>query len=105
MKVSPFAYKGALGIQSLCLSMDKKTLFSGCRGVVLARHCMKTREIIGKPQQLDLGGIRALDQNSNLLLVGGYNTFGLYKIPKDRGTLFNISLTIYSLEINPIDYT
>ena len=54
----------------------------------MARHCMETGEIVGKLQKLDVKSIYAMEQNSNLLLVGGRNTFGLFKIPEDRGTLF-----------------
>ena len=63
-------------------------VFSGCEGGVLARHWMKTGEIIGEPQTLNVGKIWTTDQNCDLLLVGGDNKFGLFRIPEDRGIVF-----------------
>ena len=87
-EVSTFAYKHEEYIFSLCLSKDKKTLFSGCDGGILALHCVESGKTIGEPQQLDMGSIFGMEQNSNLLLVGGFNKFGLFKIPEDRGIHF-----------------
>ena len=83
-KVSVIADQCENTITSLCLSVNQRTLFIGSKEGVLTQFNLERKQKIGVSEQLNIGKIYGLDQNSNLLLVGGVNNFALFKIPKNR---------------------
>ena len=80
--VYKFKFEHSQPIYNLVLTKDEKILFSGCDGGVLVQHSTKTFKPIGDPLQLNIGMLKSMDLNSNILLVGGHEQFRIIQLKK-----------------------
>ena len=81
-----FVYKHSEEVYSLFLTKDENVLFSGCNGSLLIQHSTQTYKPIGDPLNLNIRQIISMDQNSNLLIVGGFEKWKVIKLEKRIGS-------------------
>lgn len=101
--VSRFPEKHSNWIDSLLLSEDQKTLFSGCNSSVLKQHSVETLQPVGTNYTFGIGQLHGIDLKKNLLAVGGRNKFSLLLLTKKvkQGKYFKWSFSahIYNMVI------
>ena len=84
--VSPFLKKHLNWINSLLLSPDQKTAFSGCDSSQLIHHSLHTLKYIQEIKNLDIGLLSGIDMKRNLLVVGGQTKFCLLRLTGKCGS-------------------